>query len=52
MVKSGISFVKIDSRFQIDLLFLFYRNFQPTRLFQPLRLLGPRVYSEPKSQQH
>ena len=37
MVKSGKSFVKIGSRFQIALFFLFYQNFHPppipTRLF-------------------
>ena len=65
MLKSGKSFVKIGSRFQIALFFLFYQNFQthsPTpRLFRPpaylvlhnvpiLRLLGPHpVFSEPKS---
>ena len=65
MLKSGKSVVKIGSRFQIALFFLFYQNFQthsPTpRLFRPpaylvlhnvpiLRLLGPHpVFSEPKS---
>ena len=42
MVKSGKSFVKIESPLHIALLFLFYQNFQPPppilRLFQPPRL--------------
>ena len=55
MVKSGKSFVKIRSRFQVSIFSLFYRNFQhpptPAYLilpnfptpppFFPLRLLGP-----------
>ena len=65
MVKWGKSFVKIVSGFQIALLFLFYRNFQPTSpraransdppliwfylMFQPSRLLGGPVYSGHKS---
>ena len=42
MVKSGKSFVKIGSRFQIALLFLSYRNFRPPPL--PPR---PPVYYDP-----
>ena len=38
MVKSGKSFVKIESRLQIALFFLIYRNFQP---------LSPPAYPPP-----
>ena len=55
MVKSCKSFVKIGSRFQIALFFLFYQNFQPPppaylilRNVPTPRLLGPPVYSGPK----
>ena len=44
MVKSGKSFAKIGSRFQIALFFLFYRNFQPSS--PPLPLPTPRAYSD------
>ena len=36
MVKSGKSFVKIESRFQIALSFLFYWNFQPPAPLIPI----------------
>ena len=60
MVKSGELFVKIGSRLQIALFFLFYWNVQPlvysnlpVYLILPNvptpRFLGPPVYSGPKS---
>ena len=59
MVKSGKSFVKIGSSFQIALFFLFNRNFQPPppaylilpnvpthRLLGPPRLFGTQGYTK------
>ena len=55
MVKSGKSFVKIESRFQIALFLLFYRNFHPPpRLFRPLanlilpNVLTPSLFPTPR----
>ena len=46
MVKSDNhkSFVKIGSRLQIGLFFLFYQNFQPTRPFIPTAPTPPPAY--------
>ena len=44
MAKSGKSFVKIGSRFQIALFFLFYRNFHPT----PLLIRTPPFVRDPR----
>ena len=41
MVKSGKSFVKIGSRFQIALLFLSYRNFRPPPPPDPPFIMTP-----------
>ena len=51
MVKSGKSFVKIESRFQIALFFLFYqtlRSLPPFRLFQALAYKDPPFIQEPR----
>ena len=47
MVKSGKSFVKIGSRFQIALLFLSYRNFRPPVCYDPHRTPPPYCLLEP-----
>ena len=47
MVKSGKSFVKIGSRFQIALFFLFYQNFHPPPLSPPAYLILPLMFQPP-----